>query len=176
VRVLGETSTAKGGVVIMIHRTGRVAAVRFQPFSESGLQEIKHIKGRQWLDEEKLWQVPVEAVDGLARKLHQAGEGVLIDGKAFDPIRAAQDTNPFIPLFVALPERLRSPVFGSLVSVLGPDLGGDAELFAQLCAAHGLVDAPRRARQADLRKARKGRITTRPVEERPIRRLVRRSA
>jgi hypothetical protein len=130
------------------------------------------VPGRVWDYGEKEWQVPAEAVDGLARKLHQAGEGVLIDGKAFDPVRAAQDTNVFVALFAALPERLRSPVFGNLTTVLGPDLGGDADLFAQLCAAYALVDAPRRARQADLRKARKGRITGHP-EERPIRRLVR---
>jgi hypothetical protein len=163
--------------MIRASRMGPVATVTFQPFSEAALKTVKTISPRRWDPERRCWEIASKSIEALAGKLYAAGEGVVIDGQAYDPIRTAANTNCLVDFFVALPPRLRPGVFGSLVFHLGPD-NGDPALFSQLCSAFDLVDGPDRAAEKARQKAGAKRVEeilkrteSRPAPRRRVRRV-----
>jgi hypothetical protein len=167
--------------MITITRAGAVAVVVIQPFSETALKAVKSIKSRQWDEVRHCWEIPVVAVESLARQLYAQGEGVLI-GEPYEPFDPLTDARPnvLLPLFQALPPHLRQRVFTDLGMALGPglyDSSGDPDLFDQLHTAFKAVQAAdkvaERVAQAKADR-RQPKAQKKPQPVRPVRVLVRR--
>jgi hypothetical protein len=164
--------------------------VRITPFSEEALRAVKKVPGREWDPSERVWLIPTKTVHGAVRRLHEAGETVVVDGVGYDPVRAVEESNVFIPLMAALPEHLTDRVFAALVEVFATTNGGDdeARLFAQLFDAVDLMqkEAKVTAKVEERTTRPKGKPPAKPkpivwhtraqTEMKPVRRLVRREA
>ena len=157
--------------------------VRVRPISEDALKTIKGVQGRQWDEDERVWLIPSQAVHHVVRRFHALGESVVMNGEGYDPVRAVEAQNPFVPLLLALPERLQDRVFSALVGVFALD-GGDEEglLFAQLYDATSVVQQEAKVTARVQEKATRPKTRTKPAavkhataESKPVRRLVRRS-
>jgi hypothetical protein len=167
--------------VITVDRVGPVAVVQIQPFSDVALKIVKSVKPRSWDEVHLCWEVPSTAVNHLARRLHEAGQAVVVDGVAYDPLRAAEEKNPFVPLMAALPERLRDKVFAALVGVFSLDAGDEeAALFAWLCDAVSITDkeakASAQALQKLLPRPKPATVERTGAQTKPVRRLVRKAS
>jgi hypothetical protein len=183
-RVLGRSSPSGEHPVIRIERVDvQFSEVRIRPFSEDALRAVKRIQGRQWDEDERVWLIPTEAIHHVVRRFHDLGESVVVNGQGFDPLRAVEETNPFVPLLLALPEHLQDRVFNALVTVFASVDSDDGSLFAQLCDAIIVIERESKIATKAKEKAAQPKTRTMPAaakhtrpEAKPVRRLVRRSA
>ncbi len=122
--------------MITITSTGAVTVVTF-PYDEQAVTIIRTIPGRHWNAELKQWLIATDRARLAAKRFHDAGFTVTIDGRAYESTPPPSPTSatakpPLVALFNVLPDRLRQPVYKALSKVLHPDVGGDTALMQQL--------------------------------------------
>jgi hypothetical protein len=137
--------------MIDIQITRGIAIVTAKPYRPRVVEAIRTIRGRRWDAGKKQWSIPLSTLPQSVEKLVRTGEMVRVDGKEWQgnadtrqamagqrtaEIEAEAAANPFVPLFRALPDRLRQAVHDALWPVLTPASGGDAELLTLLDEAH----------------------------------------
>ena len=105
--------------------------VRF-PYDERAVQIIKSVPVHRWDPATKTWTTETSWVQLLAKRFHDTGFPVAVDGDLWAPPDMKTLRPPMQALFDALPAHLRKPAYLALSRVLHPDAGGDQELMKQL--------------------------------------------
>ena len=85
----------------------------------------------------KQWATESSWVELLAKRFHEKGFSVAVDGELWQPPDMTVLGSPICGLFQALPAHLRRPAYLALSRVLHPDAGGGTELMQELNKAIG---------------------------------------
>jgi hypothetical protein len=137
--------------MIDVQITRGIAIVSMKPYKPRVVEALRSIRGRRWDAKSKTWAIPVSTLQQSVEKLVRTGEMVMVNGKEWQgnadtrqaiatekaaQVEAELASNPFAPLWTALPARLRQPVYEALFAVLAPGAGGDVELVVLLDEAN----------------------------------------
>lgn len=96
---------------------------------------VRQIPGRHWHADAKVWTFHDEEVVVAAEMFADAGHTVFIDGELWEAAASARSGSPLGEFYAALPDHLADAVYGALIRVLHPDVGGDHVLAQQLNTA-----------------------------------------
>lgn len=105
--------------------------VRFR-YDPDAVEIMKSVPVHRWDPVRKHWTTESSWVELLAKRFHDRGHQVAIDGQLWAPPNMKTLAPPITALFDALPAHLRSPAYKALSKILHPDAGGDLELMKQL--------------------------------------------
>jgi hypothetical protein len=111
------------------------ATVRF-PYDPEAVEIIKSAPVHRWSPRDKQWTTETAWVELLAKRFHDQGYDVAVDGELWAPPDPAALVDPLRALFEALPPRLRPAAFKALSKILHPDTGGDNAWMRQLIEAN----------------------------------------
>jgi hypothetical protein len=107
------------------------STVRFR-YDPVAVEIMKSVPVHRWDPQAKQWTTETSWVQLLAKRFHEKGYQVAVDGELWAPPNLRTLAPPILALFDVLPAHLRAPAFKALAKILHPDAGGDTELMKQL--------------------------------------------
>jgi hypothetical protein len=101
-------------------------------YDPRAVEIMKSVPVHRWNGQDKEWTTETSWVQLLAKRFHDNGYSVAVDGDLWSPPDIKALSSPILSLFDALPAHLKQPVYRALSKVLHPDVGGDTELMKEL--------------------------------------------
>jgi hypothetical protein len=131
---------------VIVHiDTGRGRAIVTFAYDVKAIELVKSIPSKRWHRERRYWTIRADDVPLAAKRFADAGHDVRVDGRrhANSSSRsrsrssrtahpATKSSDPFAPIFAAVPSDRRPDLYKALARVFHPDAGGDHVLMQQL--------------------------------------------